>query len=115
MFRADGPRCALVHRFGDHAVGMRRFKEAFEEIKFSGVPVERDHRVWGSNIATRKNHAMTEECGLVYVQIDQPIGLHLESEKSIFNLNCINATEFPLTDENFTGNEKKYQLENQWE
>ena len=31
--------------------------------------------------------------------------LHLESEKSIFNLNCINASEFPLTDENFNKNE----------
>ncbi len=31
--------------------------------------------------------------------------LHLESEKSIFNLNCIDATEFPLTDENFNQNE----------
>tara|TARA_B100001057_G_scaffold352154_1_gene353797 strand:+ start:1037 stop:2149 length:1113 start_codon:yes stop_codon:yes gene_type:complete len=31
--------------------------------------------------------------------------LHLESEKSIFNLNCINPSEFPLTDENFTNNE----------
>jgi len=31
--------------------------------------------------------------------------LHLESEKSIFNLNCISATEFPLTDENFNENE----------
>ena len=31
--------------------------------------------------------------------------LHLESEKSIFNLNCINASEFPLTDENFSDNE----------
>ena len=27
--------------------------------------------------------------------------LHLESEKSIFNLNCLSASEFPLTDENF--------------
>ena len=27
--------------------------------------------------------------------------LHLESDKSVFNLNCINASEFPLTDENF--------------
>ena len=27
--------------------------------------------------------------------------LQLESEKSIFNLNCINSSEFPLTDENF--------------
>jgi len=31
--------------------------------------------------------------------------LQLESEKSIFNLNCINASEFPLTDENFNKNE----------
>jgi DNA polymerase-3 subunit beta len=31
--------------------------------------------------------------------------LQLESEKSIFNLNCINSSEFPLTDENFRDNE----------
>ena len=31
--------------------------------------------------------------------------LHVESEKSIFNLNCISASEFPLTDENFNQNE----------
>ena len=31
--------------------------------------------------------------------------LHLESDKSIFNLNCLNASEFPLTDENFNQNE----------
>tara|TARA_Y100000741_G_scaffold117335_1_gene88033 strand:- start:428 stop:1540 length:1113 start_codon:yes stop_codon:yes gene_type:complete len=31
--------------------------------------------------------------------------LQLESENSIFNLNCINASEFPLTDENFNENE----------
>ena len=31
--------------------------------------------------------------------------LQLESEKSIFNLNCINSSEFPLTDENFNQNE----------
>ena len=31
--------------------------------------------------------------------------LHLESEKSIFNLNCISSSEFPLTDENFNQNE----------
>ncbi len=31
--------------------------------------------------------------------------LQLESEKSIFNLNCISSTEFPLTDENFNENE----------
>ena len=33
--------------------------------------------------------------------------LHLESEKSVFNLNCIKAAEFPLTDENFNQNEFK--------
>ena len=33
--------------------------------------------------------------------------LHLESEKSIFNLNCISPSEFPLTDENFEENEFK--------
>jgi len=31
--------------------------------------------------------------------------IHLESEKSVFNLNCINPSEFPLTDENFDSNE----------
>ena len=31
--------------------------------------------------------------------------LSLESENSKFNLNCINASEFPLTDENFNQNE----------
>ena len=31
--------------------------------------------------------------------------LKLESDKSIFNLNCINSSEFPLTDENFNQNE----------
>ncbi len=31
--------------------------------------------------------------------------IQLESEKSIFNLNCISASEFPLTDENFNQNE----------
>mgnify|MGYP000275912708 CR=1 FL=1 len=31
--------------------------------------------------------------------------LHLESEKSNFNLNCISASEFPITDENFNQNE----------
>tara|TARA_B100000212_G_scaffold317821_1_gene273780 strand:- start:458 stop:1570 length:1113 start_codon:yes stop_codon:yes gene_type:complete len=31
--------------------------------------------------------------------------LQLESEKSIFNLNCINYSEFPLTEENFNQNE----------
>ena len=31
--------------------------------------------------------------------------LQLESDKSIFNLNCINSSEFPLSDENFNQNE----------
>ncbi len=31
--------------------------------------------------------------------------LQVESEKSVFNLNCIQASEFPLTDENFNKNE----------
>ena len=31
--------------------------------------------------------------------------LHLESEKSVFNLNCISPSEFPLTEENFNQNE----------
>tara|TARA_B100001175_G_scaffold227401_1_gene194042 strand:- start:375 stop:1487 length:1113 start_codon:yes stop_codon:yes gene_type:complete len=31
--------------------------------------------------------------------------LQLESEKSLFNLNCISASEFPMTDENFNENE----------
>ena len=31
--------------------------------------------------------------------------LHLGSEKSNFNLNCISSSEFPLTDENFSENE----------
>ena len=31
--------------------------------------------------------------------------LHVESDKSIFNLNCIDPSEFPLTEENFNENE----------
>ena len=38
--------------------------------------------------------------------------LQLESEKSIFNLNCINQSEFPLTDENFNDNEFSIQSKN---
>ncbi len=34
--------------------------------------------------------------------------LHLESEKSIFNLNCISPSEFPVTDENF--NDKEFSI-----
>ena len=33
------------------------------------------------------------------------INLQVESEKSIFNLNCMSPSEFPLTDENFNQNE----------
>tara|TARA_B100001121_G_scaffold309510_1_gene336629 strand:- start:3142 stop:4251 length:1110 start_codon:yes stop_codon:yes gene_type:complete len=31
--------------------------------------------------------------------------IHLESDKSSFNLNCLKATEFPVTESNFTENE----------
>ena len=31
--------------------------------------------------------------------------LHLESEKSVFNLNCISPSEFPITDEDFNQNQ----------
>ena len=31
--------------------------------------------------------------------------LNLESDKSIFNLNCISASEFPITEENFNQNQ----------
>ena len=31
--------------------------------------------------------------------------LHLESEKSVFNLNCMSPADFPLSDENFSDNE----------
>ena len=31
--------------------------------------------------------------------------IQLESEKSIFNLNCLPASEFPVTEENFNQNE----------
>ncbi len=34
--------------------------------------------------------------------------LHLESEKSIFNLNCLSSSEFPLSNENF--NQKEFRI-----
>ncbi len=34
--------------------------------------------------------------------------LHLESDKSIFNLNCLNASEFPITEEDF--NQSKFSI-----
>ena len=33
--------------------------------------------------------------------------INLESDKSSFNLNCLKASEFPITDENFKENEFK--------
>ena len=41
----------------------------------------------------------------INLTLNEPNKLHLESEKSIFNLNCINANEFPVTDESFNQNE----------
>ena len=41
----------------------------------------------------------------INVSLNETNKLHLESEKSNFNLNCISASEFPLTDENFNQNE----------
>ena len=41
----------------------------------------------------------------INLTLSQSNKLQLESEKSLFNLNCINASEFPLTDENFNKNE----------
>ena len=41
----------------------------------------------------------------INISLNDSNKLHLESEKSYFNLNCLSASEFPLTDENFTENE----------
>tara|TARA_B100001121_G_scaffold83111_1_gene73531 strand:- start:1310 stop:2422 length:1113 start_codon:yes stop_codon:yes gene_type:complete len=41
----------------------------------------------------------------INISLSENNKLQLESEKSIFNLNCINSSEFPLTDENFRDNE----------
>ena len=41
----------------------------------------------------------------INLTLNETSKLHLESEKSIFNLNCISPSEFPLTDENFNRNE----------
>jgi len=43
----------------------------------------------------------------ININLNDSNKLHLESEKSYFNLNCLSASEFPLTDENFTQNEFK--------
>ncbi len=41
----------------------------------------------------------------INLTLNEPNKLHLESEKSNFNLNCLSASEFPLTEENFNQNE----------
>tara|TARA_B100000003_G_scaffold141599_1_gene127156 strand:- start:32 stop:1144 length:1113 start_codon:yes stop_codon:yes gene_type:complete len=41
----------------------------------------------------------------INLNLNDKYKLHLESDKSNFNLNCIDASEFPLTDENFSQNE----------
>ncbi len=41
----------------------------------------------------------------INLTLNEKSKLHLESEKSIFNLNCISASDFPVTDENFNQNE----------
>ncbi len=41
----------------------------------------------------------------ISLKLNESNKLHLESEKSVFNLNCISASEFPLTEENFNDNE----------
>ena len=41
----------------------------------------------------------------INLSLNDTVKLQLESEKSIFNLNCISPSEFPITDENFNENE----------
>ncbi len=41
----------------------------------------------------------------INLSLSESSKLQLESDKSTFNLNCINSSEFPLTDENFNDNE----------
>ncbi len=41
----------------------------------------------------------------INISLSDKSRLQVESEKSVFNLNCISASEFPLTDENFNDNE----------
>ena len=41
----------------------------------------------------------------INISLSDTSKLQLESEKSIFNLNSISPSEFPLTDENFNDNE----------
>ena len=41
----------------------------------------------------------------INISLSDKSRLQVESENSVFNLNCISASEFPLTDENFNDNE----------
>ena len=41
----------------------------------------------------------------INLTLNEKSKLHLESDKSIFNLNCISASEFPVTDEDFNQDE----------
>ena len=41
----------------------------------------------------------------INLSLSESSRLQLESEKSIFNLNCISPSEFPITNENFSDNE----------
>ncbi len=41
----------------------------------------------------------------INLNLNETNKLHLESEKSNFNLNCLSPSEFPLTDENFNENQ----------
>ncbi len=41
----------------------------------------------------------------INLTLNEKSKLHLESEKSIFNLNCLSSSEFPLTDEDFNQND----------
>ena len=41
----------------------------------------------------------------INLTLNEKSKLHLESEKSIFNLNCISASEFPFTEEDFNQDE----------
>ena len=42
---------------------------------------------------------------IINLTLNEESKLQLESEKSLFKLNCINPSEFPLTDENFSQNQ----------
>jgi len=68
---------------------------------------------WVAGLQTKGKHYVAQSWNISKftnnkyknVKLNESNKLHLESEKSIFNLNCINASEFPLTDENFSKNE----------